>query len=79
MTTVWPNYGIANRIAEDLTLTQAMVLDFIVEFHDRDSRFPTVRDIRVKFGYRSVGAARYHVHELEKKGWLAGRPIRWTT
>ena len=76
---VWRSHGIASRVAEDLTPTEARVLDFIVAFHDQYGRFPSLRSIRVEFAYRSVGSARYHVDKLDKKGWLAIRRERFLT
>ena len=74
--TVWTNSVTGHR-AGDLTPKEARVLDFIVAFHDRHNRFPSWRQMRVEFAYRSRGAALYHVDKLEKKGWLAIRRMRF--
>ena len=69
--TVCPTCGIAIRGAEDPTPAEGRVLDFIIAFHDQYGRFPTYREIRVEFAYRSPQSVRHHVDKLRKKGWLA--------
>jgi len=34
--------------------TPAMVLDFVVAFHDQHGRFPTHREVRIEFTDRSL-------------------------
>ena len=68
--TVCATCGVAIHGAHDPTTAEARVLHFIVAFHDQYGRFPTYREIRVELAYRSLQAVRYHVHKLEKKGWL---------
>ena len=74
--TVFPR-SVAGHSAEDMTPKEGRVLEFILGFYDSHGRFPSLRQIRVEFAYRSVGAARYHVDKLEKKGWLGIKRTRF--
>ena len=71
-----PTCGVAISGVEDPTPAEGRVLDFILAFHDQNGRFPTYREIRVKFGYRSHQSVRYHVDKLDRKGWLTVRRTR---
>ena len=66
---------------EPLTNPQAAVLDYIRREIARSGRPPTVREIGLKFGYRSTGTVRDHLAALEHKGCItregsASRNIR---
>ena len=75
--TGWPNYSVAIQGTADPTPTEGRVLDFIVAFNDQHGRFPTYREIRVEFAYRSTNSGRRHVHELDRKGWLSIKRTRF--
>ena len=58
------------------TPRQQGILDFIGDYRTRHETAPTLREIAVHFGFRSMTAAADHVRALRKKGMLAAEPRR---
>jgi repressor LexA len=59
-----------------LTLKQQEILDFIRREQQGSGVSPTLREIAVQFGFRSMTAAADHVRALRKKGHIAHEPRR---
>lgn len=53
-----------------LTKRQKEVLEFCIDKVEADNRFPTLYDIRDKFGFSSHNASSDHCRALERKGFL---------
>ncbi len=53
-----------------LTRRQKEILEFIVEFVNRERLSPTHREICERFGYSSYGTVHKHLKLLERKGFL---------
>ncbi len=53
-----------------LTKRQKEILDFIIEFHDREGRFPTGPEIAENFGFKDPSPAYQHLDALEAKGFI---------
>jgi SOS-response transcriptional repressor LexA len=52
------------------SIGQRQVLVFIAEFIDRHGYAPSMNDIRRRFNFASINAARDHLVALEKKGLI---------
>lgn len=59
-----------------LTVKQQEILEFIRRQQQESGVSPTLREIAVQFGFRSMTAAVDHVRALRKKGHLAHEPRR---
>ncbi len=57
-------------MARTPTAKQMAVLDFIRSETSRRGFPPTIREIGARFGMRSTGSVRDHLHALERKGCL---------
>jgi len=53
-----------------LTRRQKEILDFILEFQQRDGVSPTHREICTRFGYSSYGTVHKHLKLLTEKGFI---------
>lgn len=53
-----------------LTAKQKQVLDFIIEYKDKNGTTPTQQEVCNNLGIKSVSTAHQHVHRLVQKGYL---------
>jgi repressor LexA len=53
-----------------LTERQKQILDFILEFQEREGISPTHREICERFGYSSYGTVHKHLRLLTEKGFI---------
>ncbi len=57
-----------------LTERQQQVLDFVVSAQQAGGSVPTLREIGIRFGFKSSRAAADHVESLKRKGYLKSDP-----
>ena len=59
---------------EKLTFMQKIVLDCLRKYYNENLRMPTQSEVREMLGVNSVGTVHKHLHNLEKKGYIAITP-----
>lgn len=57
-----------------LTPRQRDVLNFLIEFRDREGFVPTVREVMARFGWTSPNSVCEHLWKLEQKGYIRSAP-----
>ncbi|MEW5804394.1 MAG: transcriptional repressor LexA [bacterium] len=55
---------------ERLTVSQERVLSFIIACQKNHGSPPTIREIALHFGYRSLNNVRQHLRLIERKGYI---------
>lgn len=63
-------------MAEALTKRQKEVLDYMVEYMQKEHRPPSVRDIQFHFGFKNPSGVVCHLVALEKKGFIVNSDPR---
>lgn len=61
---------------KDLTPEQNRIFAFLVDCVKRLGAPPTIREIAVKFGYRSINNVRQHLRLIARKGYIRLQPGR---
>ena len=56
-----------------LTSTQSGILAYIKSYKKGFGCAPTFQQIANVFGYRSLATVHEHIHNIERKGWIAMR------
>ena len=59
-----------------MTKIQIDVLEYIIQFAESEGCFPTFREIRNSFGYRSINSVTKILASLKELGYLEKDPLR---
>jgi SOS-response transcriptional repressor LexA len=62
-----------------ITDRQRAIYDWVVDYCETNGYSPTIRELRLAFGFRSNNSAMCHLHPLRKKGWLTWHPFKGRT
>ncbi|KAF0153576.1 MAG: repressor LexA [Ignavibacteria bacterium] len=59
---------------KNLTNTQKIILEFLIERKEKHQLPPTLADIALHFGYKNRATVQQHLHALEKKNYIKRNP-----
>lgn len=62
------------KAVSDLTTRQREVLEYIQSHHAREGFWPSIRDMKAHFGFKSTNAVVGHLRALERKNVIARAP-----